>query len=166
VAIATILTMVQKKSPFVQINRSNIESYLAKLTENTTAKWGMMKAQHMVEHLEKGLRIASGEIQDFEIATPEEHLAKVNEMVFNHKPMPKDFKHPLMEKESTDVLIHADLATAKQKMIEAYDACELYFKENPEATTKNAVFGIMDKFEWDLLNVKHFNHHFDQFGIL
>ncbi|ESU29322.1 phenylacetic acid degradation protein paaN [Flavobacterium limnosediminis JC2902] len=166
VAIATILTMVQKKSPFVQINRSNIESYLAKLTENATAKWGMMKPQHMVEHLEKGLKIASGEIQDFEIATPEEHLAKVNEMVFNHKPMPKDFKHPLMEKESTDVLIHADLATAKQKFIEAYDAFELYFKENPEATTKNAVFGIMDKFEWDLLNVKHFNHHFEQFGIL
>ncbi|UOK42611.1 MULTISPECIES: phenylacetic acid degradation bifunctional protein PaaZ [Flavobacterium] len=166
VAIATILTMVQKKSPFVQINRSNIENYLAKLNENATAKWGMMKPQHMVEHLEKSLRIASGEIQDFEIATPAEHLAKVNEMVFNHKPMPKDFKHPLMEKESTDVLIHADLATAKQKLIEAYDAFELYFKENPEATTKNAVFGIMDKFEWDLLNVKHFNHHFEQFGIL
>ncbi|ESU23425.1 Phenylacetic acid degradation protein paaN [Flavobacterium enshiense DK69] len=166
VAIATILTMVQKKSPFVQIDRSNIESYLAKLTENATAKWGMMKPQHMVEHLEKSLRIASGEIQDFEISTPAEHLAKVNEMVFNHKPMPKDFKHPLMEKESTDELIHADLATAKQKLIEAYDAFELYFKENPEATTKNAVFGILDKFEWDLMNVKHFNHHFEQFGIL
>lgn len=166
VAIATILTMVQKKSPFVQINRSNIESYLAKLTENATAKWGMMKPQHMVEHLEKSLRIASGEIQDFEISTPAEHLAKVNEMVFNHKPMPKDFKHPLMEKENTEVLLHADLTTAKQKFLEAYDAFELYFKENPEATTKNAVFGIMDKFEWDLLNVKHFNHHFEQFGIL
>ncbi|HSD14870.1 MAG TPA: phenylacetic acid degradation bifunctional protein PaaZ [Flavobacterium sp.] len=166
VAIATILTMVQKKSPFVQINRSNIESYLAKLTENATAKWGMMKPQHMVEHLEKSLRIASGEIQDFEISTPAEHLAKVNEMVFNHKPMPKDFKHPLMEKENTEVLVHADLATAKQKFIEAYDAFELYFKENPEATTKNAVFGILDKFEWDLMNVKHFNHHFEQFGIL
>ncbi len=166
VAIATILTMVQKKSPFVEINRSNIPDYLVKLTENTKAVWGMMTPQHMMEHLEKGLKIASGEIQDFEIATPEEYLAKVNEMVFNHKPMPKDFKHPLMEKESVSELVHPDLATAKQKMLEAYDAFELYFKENPEATTKNAVFGIMDKFEWDLLNTKHFNHHFEQFGIL
>ena len=38
-----------------------------KLIENTKANWGMMSAQHMVEHIEKGLRIASGEIQNFEI---------------------------------------------------------------------------------------------------
>ncbi|MES2836667.1 MAG: phenylacetic acid degradation bifunctional protein PaaZ [Bacteroidota bacterium] len=166
VAIATILTMVQKKSPFVEINRKNIQFYINKLTENTKANWGMMSAQHMVEHIEKGLRIASGEIQNFEISTSEEHMPKVQEMVYNYKAMPKEFKHPLMEKEKTDALIHPDLTTAKQKMIEAYDAYELYFKENPEATTKNAVFGIMDKFEWDLLNTKHFNHHFNQFGIL
>jgi oxepin-CoA hydrolase/3-oxo-5,6-dehydrosuberyl-CoA semialdehyde dehydrogenase len=41
-----------------------------------------------------------------------------------------------------------------------------YFKENPDARTKNVVFGMMDKFEWDLLGIKHFNHHFKQFGIL
>jgi oxepin-CoA hydrolase/3-oxo-5,6-dehydrosuberyl-CoA semialdehyde dehydrogenase len=25
---------------------------------------------------------------------------------------------------------------------------------------------LLDKFEWDLLNIKHFNHHFEQFDIL
>jgi len=95
VAIATILTMVQKKSPFATINRNNIESYLNKLTEDAKAQWGMMSPQHMIEHLETGLLTGSGEIQNFEIATPEEHLAKVVETIFNHKPMPKEFKHPL-----------------------------------------------------------------------
>ena len=80
--------------------------------------------------------------------------------------MPKGFKHPLMEKESLDQLIHPDLATAKNKMLEAWDAYEAYFKANPDAETKNAVFGHLDKFGWDLLNTKHFNHHFEQFGIL
>jgi oxepin-CoA hydrolase/3-oxo-5,6-dehydrosuberyl-CoA semialdehyde dehydrogenase len=166
VAIATILTMVQKKSPFVEINRSNISGYLTKLTEQSKASWGILTPQHLVEHMEKGFRIASGEIQDFEIDTPAEHLAKVQEMVFNYKPMPKGFKHPLMEKESLDQLIHPDLASAKVKMLEAWDSYEAYFKANPDAETKNAVFGHLDKFGWDLLNIKHFNHHFEQFGIL
>jgi oxepin-CoA hydrolase/3-oxo-5,6-dehydrosuberyl-CoA semialdehyde dehydrogenase len=166
VAIATILTMVQKKSPFVEINRNNVTGYLSQLTEQSKAAWGILTPQHLVEHMEKGFRIASGEIQDFEIDTPVEHLAKVQEMVYNYKPMPKGFKHPLMEKESLDQLIHPDLASAKVKMLEAWDAYEAYFKANPDAETKNAVFGHLDKFGWDLLNTKHFNHHFEQFGIL
>ena len=166
VAIATILTMVQKKSPFVPINRSNIESYLSKLNEDLKPNWGIMTPQHMVEHLEQQFRYAAAEKEDFEIATPAEHLDKYREAVFNHNPFPNSHKHPLMKVGENEDLVYSDLATAKQKLIEAYDAYELYFKENPEARTKNVVFGMMDKFEWDLLSTKHFNHHFEQFGIL
>ena len=166
VAIATILTMVQKKSPFVPIDRKNVESYLAKLTENAKPAWGIMTPQHMVEHLEQQFRFGAAEKGDFEILTPAEHLDKFREAVFNHKPFPNEHKHPLMKVGQNEDLAHPDLPTAKQKLIEAYDAYELYFKENPEARTKNVVFGMMDKFEWDLLSTKHFNHHFEQFGIL
>ncbi|MDH7447709.1 phenylacetic acid degradation bifunctional protein PaaZ [Aquimarina sp. 2201CG14-23] len=165
-AIATILTMVQKKSPFVQVDRSNIEGYLAQLTESNKPKWGMMTPQHMLEHVEKTIRIGAGEIQDFEIATPEKYLEKVQEMVYNHKSMPKGHNHPLMKEGVLEDLVHPDLDTAKAKLVEAMDSFELYFKENPEAITKNAVFGEMNKFEWDLLNVKHLNHHFEQFNLL
>ncbi len=166
VAVATILTMVQKKSPFVQIDRSNIEQFLNRLTENHHPTWGMMTPQHMVEHFEMAMKIASGERQDFEISTPPEHLEKYRETIFNHKPMPQMFKHPLMDPEKPEPLQHPDLVTAKHKLLEAYDRYEEYFKNNPEARTKNAVFGMMDKFEWDLMHTKHFNHHFGQFGIL
>ena len=166
VAIATILTMVQKKSPFIPIDRSNIESYLAKLTEDLKPNWGIMTPQHMIEHLEQQFRYAAAQKEDFEIATPAEHLDKYREAVFNHNPFPNEHKHPLMKIGENEDLTHSDLATAKQKLIEAYDAYENYFKENPEARTKNVVFGMMDKFEWDLLSTKHFNHHFEQFGIL
>lgn len=165
-AIATILTMVQKRSPFTNINRSNIDEYLTKLTVNHKANWGTMTPQHVVEHMEKQFRYASNEIQDFDIVTPEEQLPKWRETIFNHKPFPQGHKHPLMKPEQNEDLVHADLQAAKQKLIEAYDAYEQFFKENPEARTKNAVFGAMDKFEWDLLSAKHFNHHFKQFGIL
>ena len=158
--------MVQKKSPFVQIDKSNITTYLSKLKEDAKPKWGIMTAQHMVEHLENTVRIGAGEIQDFDIATPEEHLEKVQEMVYNHKPMPRGHKHPLMKQGELEKLIHPDLDTAKAKLIEALDNLDAYFKENPDTKTKNAVFGELNKFEWDLLNVKHLNHHFEQFNLL
>jgi oxepin-CoA hydrolase/3-oxo-5,6-dehydrosuberyl-CoA semialdehyde dehydrogenase len=166
VAIATILTMVQKRSPFKEINRTSVEKYLKSLTEESKAAWGMMSSQHMVEHMEMAYKIAAGEMQDFEIATAPEHLDKVVETVYNHKPMPRSYSHPLMHKEKTEDLVHTDLNTAKQKLFEAWERYEAYFKANPEVKTKNAVFGALDKFEWDLLNVKHWNHHLKQFGII
>ncbi len=166
VAVATILTMVQKRSPFTEIKRNNIESYLGKLTETHQALWGTMTPQHMIEHMEQQFRYAAAEKGDFEIATPTEQLDKFRETVFNHKNFPLEHKHPLMKVGENEDLVHPDLQTAKQKLIEAYDAFELYFKENPDARTKNVVFGMMDKFEWDLLTTKHFNHHLKQFGIL
>ncbi|NER14916.1 phenylacetic acid degradation bifunctional protein PaaZ [Leptobacterium flavescens] len=165
-AVATILTMVQKRSPFEEINRSNIETYLGKLTEDSKGAWGILTPQHMIEHLENSLRIASGEIAGIEIATPAEYLEKVQEMVYNHNPMPKEYAHPLLKKGELEELRHANLEEAKAKFLEAYDQFEAYFKENPEAITIDPVFGEMEKFEWDLLNKKHFNHHFSQFGLL
>lgn len=166
VVIATVLTMVQKKSPFAEINRKTIEKYLSKLTEDTKPVWGIMSPQHMVEHLEYTFRIASGEIQDFEIDTPEKILEKVHDTLYNYKPMPRLHKFPLAIKELKEDLQHENLIIAKQKMLEAYDEFEIYFKENPKAVTKNVVFGMLNNFEWQLLNTKHLNHHFEQFNLL
>ena len=167
VAVATILTLVQKKNPFAIMNRETISGYLNKLTEASKPKWGSLTPQHMVEHLEYTFKIASGEIQDFDIATPDKFIEKYQESLYNHKPMPKDFKFPLYkEVKNLLELKHENLETAKKSLLEAYDAFETYFEEHPEATTKNAVFGNLNKFEWDLMHTKHLNHHFSQFGLL
>lgn len=167
VAIATILTMVQKKqTTFVEMDTETIEKALSKLTEASKPKWGMMTPQHLVEHLELSYRMAAGEVQDFEIATPEEKLEKVQATLWNYDPMPRNFKHPLLKKEALEDLRYEDLETAKQKFREAREEYENYFKENPDALTKNAVFGWLTKFEWELLNRKHLNHHFEQFNLI
>ncbi|WP_304137223.1 phenylacetic acid degradation bifunctional protein PaaZ [Mesonia mobilis] len=167
VAIATILTMVQKKqTTFTEITDAVFEKALNGLTEETQPAWGIMTPQHMVEHLEDSYRIAAGEIQDFEIATPEDKLEMVQETLWNYKPMPKNFNFPFYKEGELFKLKHEDLATAKQKLKEAKAQYENYFQEHPEAITKNAVFGELNKFEWKLLHRKHINHHFDQFGLL
>lgn len=167
VAIATILTMVQKKqTTFVEMTTQKIKECLAKLTPETKPKWGSLTAQQMVEHLEYTYRIASGEIQDFEIATPDKILEKVQATLYNYEKMPREYNFPLAEQSKITSHKHPDLQTAIEKMLEARENYVAFFKENPEAITKNVVFGELNKFEWYLLERKHLNHHFEQFGIL
>ncbi|WP_431158998.1 phenylacetic acid degradation bifunctional protein PaaZ [Winogradskyella poriferorum] len=167
VAVATILTMVQKKQQtFVEMTSAKIDECLSKLTEETEPKWGIMTPQHMIEHLEYTYKIAAGEIQDFEISTPEKILEKVKNSLWNYKKFPQNSQFPQLEKDTLDDLKHPDLATAILKFKEQRDAYIEYFKVHPDAILKNMVFGELNKYEWYLLERKHLNHHFEQFGLL
>ncbi len=167
VAIVTVLTMVQKKQTvFAEMTTESILGYLNKLTPESKPTWGDLTPQHMIEHLEYTYRIASGEIQDFEIATPERILEKVHSTLYNYKKMPHSYDFPLAERSKITELVHPDLDTAKAKLMEARQEYLDYFKENPEAVTKNVVFGELNRFEWYLMERKHLNHHFEQFGLL
>lgn len=167
VAIATILTMVQKKQEtFVEMTDEKINECLSKLTADAKPKWGIMTPQHMVEHLEYSYKITSGEIQDFEIATPEEILEKVHASLYNYKKFPKNSQFPMLEKDKLDDLKHSDLETAIEKFKEQREKYIKFFKENPEAKLKNLVFGELNKYESYLLERKHLNHHFEQFRLI
>ena len=85
------------------------------------------------------------EVQDFEIATAPEHLDKVVEMVYNHKSMPRLFGHPLMQKEQTETMQHPDLATAKQKMFEALERFEAFFKANLDLDMNTSLLAAYSK---------------------
>ncbi|MFT6096871.1 MAG: oxepin-CoA hydrolase/3-oxo-5,6-dehydrosuberyl-CoA semialdehyde dehydrogenase, partial [Nonlabens sp.] len=99
------------------------------------------------------------------VATPEEFLEKVAATLWNFDKMPQNHKMPLLKDGALEDLIHADLETAKVKMLEARTEYLEYFKKNPKATHKNAVFGDLSKYEWTLLERKHLSHHFEQFDI-
>jgi len=167
VAVATILTMVEKKqTTFVEMTDNKIEECLSKLTEENKAQWGMMTPQHMLEHLENSYWVASGKFQDFEIATPEKHIDKVAATLWNYEKMPQNYEMPLLKKGEVEDLRHASLDIAKKKFWEAKATYETFYKQNPKATTKNPVFGYLTKYEWYLQMRKHINHHFEQFNLL
>ncbi|HKK12752.1 MAG TPA: MaoC/PaaZ C-terminal domain-containing protein, partial [Flavobacteriaceae bacterium] len=167
VGVATILTMVQKKqTTLVEMTEAKIRECLNKLTEKTKPQWGNLSPQRMIEHLEYTYRIASGEIQDFEISTPEKVLEKVHATLYNYEKMPRSYDFPLAERSEIDKIKHESLETAKNKMMEARQQYLDYFKVNPDAKTKNVVFGELNKYEWYLMERKHLNHHFEQFGLI
>lgn len=167
VAFATVLTMVQKKQEVLtEMTEDKINECLCALKEEAKPKWGIMTPQHMIEHLEYTYKIASGEIQDFEIATPEKILEKVHNSLWNYNKFPKNSQFPQLEKDTLDALKHPDLTSAIEKFKEQREKYLAYFKENPEAKLKNLVFGELNKYESYLLERKHLNHHFEQFGLI
>ncbi|WP_055444545.1 phenylacetic acid degradation bifunctional protein PaaZ [Lacinutrix himadriensis] len=167
VAFATVLTMVQKKQEVLtEMTEDKINACLSALKEDAKPEWGMMTPQHMIEHLEYTYKIASGEIQDFEIATPSTILDKVHNSLWNYDKFPKNSQFPQLEKDTLEPLKHPDLATAIEKFKAQREKYIEFFKENPEAKLKNLVFGELNKYESYLLERKHLNHHFEQFGLL
>lgn len=167
VAVATILTMVEKKqTTFVEMTNATIEECLSKLTEDSKASWGNMTPQQMVEHLEYTYQIASGEEQDFEIDTPEKIREKVAATLWDYNKMPREYNFPLYKAGVQPPLKHVNLDLAKAKLLHARDEYLDFFKKNKKATTKNAVFGMLNNYEWYLMERKHLNHHFEQFNLL
>ncbi len=165
VAIATVLTMVKKKCPFDDIDRDYLIEKMSLLKEDTQPQWGIMTAQHMVEHMTYFYKMAINEV-DTKITTPEKHLEKYEDSLWNYRAMPTGVEHPMLRKGATEDLIHENLKDAKQDLLQHYNKYELFFKENAGIKTKNTVFGNLDKFHWDLLSRKHYHHHFKQFGLI
>jgi oxepin-CoA hydrolase/3-oxo-5,6-dehydrosuberyl-CoA semialdehyde dehydrogenase len=167
VAVATILTMVQKKqTTLVEMTEDKVQECLNELTENAKPQWGTLTPQRMIEHLEFTYRIASGEIQDFEINTPEKYMEKAHASLYNYEKLPREYDFPLAEKSEIVKTRYESLEVAKVKLLEARQRYLEYFKENPEAITKNVVFGELNRYEWYLMERKHLNHHFEQFGLI
>lgn len=167
VCIATILTMVEKKQEvFTEMTSEKIEECLQKLTPEAKPKWGIMTPQHMLEHLEYTYKIASGEVQDFDIATPEKYLDVVHDSLYNFEKFPQNSRFPQLEKDKLAPLVHPDLQTAKEMFTAQRFKYLAFFQENPDAILKNLVFGELNKYESYLLERKHLNHHFEQFDLL
>ncbi|MEM7161130.1 MAG: phenylacetic acid degradation bifunctional protein PaaZ [Bacteroidota bacterium] len=163
-AIATILTMVQKKCPFQEPTREYLEDALGRLTEESPAQWGTMTPQSMVEHLYDWLHMIIAEEQ-LPIITPKEHLEKYHDSLYNYRGFPRNFEAPFTVKTSKE-LQFANLSEAKGKLMEAFDAYHLHFKENPDHTSNHPSFGNLDYFHWELVARKHYHHHFEQFNLL
>ncbi|MBF1149158.1 MAG: phenylacetic acid degradation bifunctional protein PaaZ, partial [Cloacibacterium normanense] len=167
VCVATILTLVAKKSPFIELNRRNIQKLLNGLTENTKPNWGKMTAQQMLEHLETTLLYSIGEPEAEKCFTPEEHLEKYQDSLYNHRKMPKDFPAPFLPEDGTlPELKYKNLEQAKEKFLENLQKYQIYYRENPEAEHMHFVFGKLNKEMMELMHRKHFTHHFEQFNLI
>ena len=135
------------------------------LTESSKPMWGIMTPQHMVEHLIQAVQLSNGKLTNNECMNPPEKLKVLKRFLLSPRPLPKNFVNTVIGPELKP-LINNSLADAIKKLNDELDHIENYFTKNPEAKPINPTFGPLNKEEWIKFHIKHFNHHFEQFGLM
>ena len=154
--------MQEQKLAFI---KNDFFLLLENIKADTTATWGKMNAQQMVEHVIAFFNVSTEKIK-FGLVTPEEHLPKFKEFLLSDKQFRENTKAPpTVIGEEPLSLRYSSYEEAVEKLHKAVEYFETYFKDDPEKKTMHPVFGLLNFDEWVLLHYKHVTHHLRQFGV-
>lgn len=145
--------------------RKEFETLLNNLTETAQAQWGLMKPQHMIEHLALTVQISNGKKPLGQRVTDEQAKIAKAAYVYTDVEMEKGLKTP-MSPEVPGAFEFPSMDLAKKELMMQLDDFENYFSLHPNATFIHPRFGPLDYKEWVIIHNKHFKHHFKQFGLI
>lgn len=145
--------------------RTKLVPYLQQLAPATTARWGKMNVQQMIEHYEgDAVRIASGRLKTDSILTPAGNLERMREFMMSDKPFKENTKNPLLGEDPAPLrykTVQGAIGALQQELIYFFEA----FEKEPGLITRNPFFGDLN-FEQNVqLLYKHALHHLRQFGV-
>ena len=147
-------------------NRWNLENTietLMKLKANTKPQWGSMSAQRMVEHLTDTIRVATGKNPQ-PLLIPEDKIEKMQGFLETDKSMARNVEVPFAPKNVA--LRNEDTELAIDEFVEEWILFEDLYNTNPALRTNHSFYGELNFQQWQKLNDKHLNHHFEQFGLI
>lgn len=143
---------------------SALSQKLDELTQEHTPLWGVMSAQHMVEHLTDSLKISNGDITIQQL-TAEDKIPALRAFLMSDTPMPRNFKSPA-NGDGLRALKHPDLDRALEVLKKELTRFHQYHEANPGTRPVNPVFGPLSYNQWIQFHHKHFQHHLSQFGLI
>lgn len=147
-----------------------LNEYLQKIDTNLTnehsAKWGLMNAQQMVEHLSLVILGATGK-WGREFKGDAERAVKTKANFFAVKyPFPKSVPVPNSKSPTPPPLREATMEGSKNLLKSSLQKFLDHYKANPNDKVQHPYFGLMNFEEWVHFQTKHFEHHLMQFGLL
>ncbi|QJP33295.1 DUF1569 domain-containing protein [Nonlabens sp. Ci31] len=143
---------------FDQNAYEELHSRLKNIELETVPKWGKMTAAQMINHCQGPLKIA---VNKSDITMKPNWLVKVlfKKMMYSSKPYRKNVPTPIIFR-STGGFNFEKEKLSLQKYMD-----ELWEDRDNESRTPHPVFGKFTKEQWGIMQWKHLNHHFDQFGV-
>lgn len=144
---------------------NNAITLLDSLAAETPPVFGIMTAQHMVEHLIWSLKIANGEKHSEQFFRAEKAEKMKAALIYTDAEMPLGFRAPVLPENEVLPLEYDNLEEAKSIFATELHRFHDYFMSNPEATLMNPSLGLLNHKEWLVFHTKHFKHHFKQFGL-
>jgi hypothetical protein len=148
------------------LEKTDLETLLPlfeKLTAETKAKWGTMNAQRMVEHLSDTLQIATQKLLVTPVVIDLEKIVKMQAWLETDKEMAQNIEVDHAQKNTP--LRNEELELAVDEFVDELLHFEEFF-EKPNTTSNHPFYGDLNYKQWQLMNKKHFTHHFKQFGLI
>lgn len=150
---------------FIAFIPENIATRMESLSQQTKAHWGVMGAQHMIEHLLTVFMISNEKIK-FAGVFREETLPKRIAFLRGNEAFPRHVRIEGLPEDRPLPLRYADLQTARQHLIDEINL----FVSRKDMIEKNGpvhpVFGPLGFDDWVRFHRKHLSHHFRQFGLI
>jgi len=145
--------------------RNEVAPRLKEMDIEASPVWGMMSAQHMVEHL---IYITENMLIDHKIQliTPEEHLPKYKAFLMGTFGFIRNFKFPMLPANELVPLKYDNYQSA----VEAFEQItERLFEhlDNPAfKTLLHPIYGPLNREEAIMFQFKHTSHHLMQFSLV
>ena len=150
------------KNILTKEGKEEILSRLDKLTEDTPARWGSMKVNQMLAHMNDAFKISLGMKPSIDTSSFYSHyiMLPVGVYILPFWPKGEATAPELNQKENGTKArdFYTELEFAK-KMLDIFEEREeSKFHPHP-------MFGKLSKKQWADLLKKHFQHHLRQFGV-
>ena len=143
--------------------RHALPDAISKLGDGSTARWGRMRPQEMVEHLIWAFRLSTGQACT-DCYVPAADLPRMKQFMYSNGPTPREFVNPALAA-GLPPLEFGSLAEAKAalrgevlRFLDGFgSAQDLY---------THPLFGPIGYDEWHRTHYKHTHHHLLQFGLI
>ncbi|AUC14099.1 hydroxymethylglutaryl-CoA reductase, degradative [Tenacibaculum sp. SZ-18] len=145
-------------------NEKNVRSKLQSLTINSEPIFGDMNAQQMIEHLSAVTKIPNGNWK-VDIFVDDEKAARRKPFLNTENELQLGFKASFLSENPTPLKFNS-IEEAINDLINQVNIFFEVFEKDPSRTITHPFFGDLDFEYWKKFQVKHFTHHFKQFGLV
>lgn len=146
------------------LDESNVRKRLMSLEATAAPLFGKMNGQQMVEHLSAVLQIANGN-WEITVFVADEKATRRKPFLDTENEIQTGFKASFLAEEPSPVQFNS-MKEAVDDLLAQVKAFTQIFEEDPDRTVIHPFFGELDYDYWKKFQVKHFTHHFKQFGLL
>lgn len=145
------------------LNEKEVRATLANLLIDTKPLFGKMNGQQMVEHLSAVTQIANGNWK-VDIYVSDEKTARRKPFLNTDNELQVGFKAPFLSENPAPLKFNS-INEAIDDLLVQVKLFEKVFNEDANRKVVHPFFGELDYEYWKKFQVKHFTHHFKQFGL-
>lgn len=147
-----------------QFLKKELFEYLAQLTAEDQPKWGIMTAQHMVEHLSSLFLFTIEKVKLKPFFDAEKLERNYKYLIKDKRPFSKNIKLPHLQ--GLQPLRFDSLAAAIQVLKKFVEQFYAFFTIYPDKKTLHPAIGMLNFEEWEWNHYSHTRHHLEQFDLL